>query len=132
MTAIAPISSISSIQPISAVDGIGKGPVAPTSSQVNRFESLMQLSRSAPPMLYGTSHPSTIGRLVSAEDKMLHGVMERVNTFAADAGTMDMRSLVAGQMQLMGDLTNAMTHLTIGTSVAQSGKSAIQNLFKNQ
>ena len=131
MAAIPPISSLSAIGPTSPVS---TGPVrtAPSVTSVQQFQSLLQNSQASPPMLYGTNHPSAVGRLVQAEDQLMQGVLSRADAFTAQSRTMDLNTLVAGQMQLMGEMTAAMTHLTIGASVAQSGKSAVQNLFKNQ
>ena len=105
---------------------------APSVSNVEQFQSLLQNRHASPPMLYGSNHPSAVGRLVQSEDQLMQGVLARADAFTSQSATMDINTLVAGQMQLMGEMTAAMTHLTIGTSIAQSGKSAVQNLFKNQ
>ena len=132
MTVIAPIPPISSQTYFPNITTLPPVPEPVSAASKQRFQSLMQQSHAAPPLLYGSHHPSAVGRLVQAEDHMLQNVLDRSNAFAAHAAEMDVNTVVAGQMQLMGEMTAAMTHLTIGTSVAQSGKSAIQNLFKNQ
>lgn len=131
MIAISPISSLAAIAPVKPTDAASLVK-APSVTNVEQFQSLLQNSHASPPMLYGTNHPSAVGRLVQSEDQLMQDVLNRTDAFTSQSRTMDLNTLVAGQMQLMGEMTAAMTHLTIGTSIAQSGKSAVQNLFKNQ
>ena len=131
MTAISPISSLTAIAPVKPTDMVSLTK-APSVANVEQFQSLLQNSHASPPMLYGSNHPSAVGRLVQSEDQLMHDVLNRADAFTSQSRSMDLNTLVAGQMQLMGEMTAAMTHLTIGTSIAQSGKSAVQNLFKNQ
>lgn len=132
MPPITPVAPVTAPTPVAATAPLAPPTPVPAPTSVNHFQALLQQSRSNPPMLYGSGHPSTVGRLVQAEDRMMNDVLAKADHFAAQAHDMDMNSLVAGQMQLMGEMSAAMTHLTIGTSVAQGGKSAVQNLFKNQ
>ncbi|MFC3655670.1 type III secretion protein HrpB2 [Xanthomonas hyacinthi] len=116
------------------VPGSGVAPVAatPSAASVQQFQALLQQGHQVAPNLQLGQHPNAIGRLISAEDKAMHGLLAQADDFAARAPTMNMNELVAGQMQMMDRVTTAMVHLSVGTSVAQGGKSAVQTLFKNQ
>ncbi|CAG2137383.1 hypothetical protein [Cupriavidus plantarum] len=76
--------------------------------------------------------PSAITEMVGAQDDMFNDLQHRVQAFQQAAPTMDQREMTAQMVQLQYHMADAMARLELGVGFAQGGKSAVQNLMKNQ
>lgn len=76
--------------------------------------------------------PSAITEIVGAQDDMFNQLQHRVQAFQEAAPTMDQREMTAQMVQLQYHMADAMARLELGVGFAQGGKSAVQNLMKNQ
>ena len=57
---------------------------------------------------------------------------EHVDAFGANAPKMGLEEIAAEEMKLINELTMVGFNLNVSVSLAQSGKNAVQTLFKNQ
>ncbi|OUE37354.1 type III secretion protein HrpB2 [Burkholderia territorii] len=132
MTAIPPVAPVPPAAPgVSTVDA-GAQPARPAQNLVDRFQSLMRDAQPVPPSVLHAHGPSAIDRVMGAQQAALEATFNHVDAFVSGAQSMSIAELSAHQMQLMSELTVATFNLNVGSGIAQSGKSAVQTLFKNQ
>lgn len=79
-----------------------------------------------------TQRPSAITELVGAQDDMFSQLQHRVQAFQEAAPSLDQREFTAQMVQLQYQLADSMARIELGVGFAQGGKSAVQNLMKNQ
>ncbi|SMQ95994.1 type III secretion protein HrpB2 [Xanthomonas fragariae] len=130
MTLVPPVAPITASTSLStqAVSPMA----APNQTLVNRFQALMQSSSPLPPTMQRVGEPSMLSRLVDVQNNGVRTMNEHVDAFSMQAPTMGMEEMVSQQMKLMNELTMVGFNLNVSVGVAQSGKSAVQTLFKNQ
>ncbi|KVK76060.1 hypothetical protein WS90_25205 [Burkholderia cepacia] len=104
----------------------------PPQHLVDRFQALMRDAQPVAPDVQHAGGPSAIDRVMGAQQQALDTTFQDVDAFVADAQAMSIAELTAHQMQLMSELTVATFNLNVGSGLAQSSKSAVQTLFKNQ
>ncbi|WP_322027450.1 type III secretion protein HrpB2 [Burkholderia sp. BCC1977] len=135
MTAIPPVPPVPSAVPgVAGADAgpSGGAPARPAQHLVDRFQALMRDAQPLPPDIQHAGGPSAIDRVMGAQQQALDTTFQDVDSFVANAQSMSIAELTAHQMQLMSELTVATFNLNVGSGLAQSGKSAVQTLFKNQ
>lgn len=117
--------------------GVAKTAVPPASAESEaRFRQLLDRAASdlqtrsleASP----TQRPSAITELVGAQDDMFSQLQQRVQAFQEAAPSLDQREFTAQMVQLQYQLADSMARIELGVGFAQGGKSAVQNLMKNQ
>jgi len=124
------------VPPIAANSGISMQALPPTAAPnqalVNRFQALMQSSSPLPPAMQRVGEPSMMSRVIDVQNDSVRSVTEHIDAFSMQAPTMDLQQMAAQQMKLMHELTMVGFNLNVSVGVAQSGKNAVQTLFKNQ
>ncbi|MFO3705485.1 type III secretion protein HrpB2 [Xanthomonas codiaei] len=130
MTLIPPVA------PIPASSGLSTSVISPTAAPsqalVNRFQALMQSSSPMPPAVQRVGEPSMVSRMVDVQNDGVRTIAEHIDAFSTQAPTMGLQEMVSQQMKLMHELTMVGFNLNVSVGVAQSGKNAVQTLFKNQ
>ena len=128
-TAIPPVTA-----QMPSVPGTGTAPAesttsAPAPELVSRFESLLQNAR------HGQHHakgPSAIGELVKKEDAAVQATMARVEAMPEAERGMSMQEVVAEGVRVQMECAATMTKIHLGSTIAHSGKNAVQTLMRNQ
>ncbi|MFC7520533.1 type III secretion protein HrpB2 [Xanthomonas populi] len=124
------------VPPITASTGLSMQTVSPTAAPnqalVNRFQALMQSSSPLPPAMQRVGEPSMLSRMVDVQNDGVRTMTEHIDAFSTQAPTMGMQEMASQQMKLMHELTMVGFNLNVSVGVAQSGKNAVQTLFKNQ
>ena len=124
------------VVPITASTGLSTPAVSPTAapnqSLVNCFQALMQSSCPLPPAMQRVGEPSMISRMVDMQNDGVRAMTEHVDAFGANAPKMGLEEIAAEEMKLINELTMVGFNLNVSVSLAQSGKNAVQTLFKNQ
>ncbi|MCE4369783.1 type III secretion protein HrpB2 [Xanthomonas hortorum] len=130
MTLIPPVPAIT------ASTGLSTPAVSPTAAPnqalVNRFQALMQSSSPLPPAMQRVGEPSMMSRMVDVQNDGVRSIAEHIDAFSMQAPTMGLQEMASQQMKLMHELTMVGFNLNVSVGVAQSGKNAVQTLFKNQ
>ncbi|MCC4609979.1 type III secretion protein HrpB2 [Xanthomonas campestris] len=130
MTLIPPVA------PITASGGLSAQALSPTAAPnqalVNRFQALMQSSSPLPPAMQRAGEPSMVSRVIDVQNDGVRTVAEHIDAFSMQAPTMGLQEMTAQQIKLMHELTMVGFNLNVSVGVAQSGKNAVQTLFKNQ
>ncbi|NIJ93647.1 type III secretion inner rod protein HrpB2 [Xanthomonas campestris] len=130
MTLIPPVA------PITASSGLSTPAISPTAAPnqalVNRFQALMQSSSPLPPAMQRVGEPSMVSRMVDVQNDGVRTIAEHIDAFSMQAPTMGLQEMASQQMKLMHELTMVGFNLNVSVGVAQSGKNAVQTLFKNQ
>jgi len=130
MTLIPPVA------PITAGTGLSTSAVSPMATPnqalVNRFQALMQSSSPLPPAMQRVGEPSMVSRMVDVQNDGVRTIAEHIDAFSMQAPTMGLQEMASQQMKLMHELTMVGFNLNVSVGVAQSGKNAVQTLFKNQ
>jgi type III secretion inner rod protein HrpB2 len=124
------VPEIDSIRPNDVLDKSTFRPEA-LSDLAARFEQAMQ----AQP--YEAAHnpvnaPSAIAQVASKGEVAIQNLFDSVRGFSAQAPVMSMEEITSKTMQLTWELANVQFHFTACTSIAQSCKSGMQTLMKNQ
>ncbi|WAH64946.1 type III secretion protein HrpB2 [Xanthomonas hortorum] len=123
---------ISPVPAITASTGLSTPTAAPNQALVNRFQALMQSSSPLPPAMQRVGEPSMMSRMVDVQNDGVRTITEHIDAFSMQAPTMGLQEMASQQMKLMHELTMVGFNLNVSVGVAQSGKNAVQTLFKNQ
>lgn len=110
------------------------GVTAPASAeQADKFKAMLdQATLSAQSRPQAASGPSAIANVVDSQDAAFNELGAQMQTFQANAPTMDPRAFSAEMVNMQFKVADAMARLELGVGFAQGGKSAVQNLMKNQ
>jgi len=73
-----------------------------------------------------------VSRMVDVQNDGVRTIAEHIDAFSMQAPTMGLQEMASQQMKLMHELTMVGFNLNVSVGVAQSGKNAVQTLFKNQ
>lgn len=127
---------IEAISALSADQGVAAAGHAPTALQhaADHFNELM--SKEPDPTIYSEQHlaqgdtPATA--FARAQEQMLRQTFDDVRAFSAAAPGMDMQTLAMRHIQLSYELSMVQVQFNAGVYVAQSGKTGLQTLMKNQ
>ncbi|WP_115045327.1 type III secretion protein HrpB2 [Xanthomonas arboricola] len=125
------------VPPITASSGVSTPALSPTAAApnqalVSRFQALMQSSNPLPPAMQRAGEPSMVSRVIDVQNDGVRTVAEHIDAFSMQAPTMGLQEMTAQQIKLMHELTMVGFNLNVSVGVAQSGKNAVQTLFKNQ
>ena len=107
---------------------------APASAeQADKFKAMLdQATLNAQTSPHATSGPSAIANVVDSQDAAFNDLNSQMQAFQADAPTMDPRAFSAEMVNMQFKVADAMARIELGVGFAQGGKSAVQNLMKNQ
>ena len=110
------------------------GVTAPApAEQADKFKAMLdQATLSAQSRPHAASGPSAIANVVDSQDAAFNELGAQMQTFQANAPTMDPRAFSAEMVNMQFKVADAMARLELGVGFAQGGKSAVQNLMKNQ
>ena len=75
---------------------------------------------------------STMGEYIAAQEKAMRDTMEKMHDFSAKAPQMDMQEANAKHIELTYQMAMTQVQFNAGVQVAQSAKSGLQTLMKNQ
>ncbi len=127
---------IEAVQPISdqlATEASrAKGPdMQALSDQFNRL-----MAKEPDPSVYSEQHLSSqqtpAAAFVHAQEQVMRATFEEVRATALEAPHMDMAQLAIRHMELTSQLAMVQLQFNAGVYLAQSSKSGIQTLMKNQ
>ena len=100
----------------------------------HRFNEMM--AREPDPSIYTEQHLQSTGSPVSAfvrsQEHMMSQTFEKMQALGRDAPNLDMHQLLARQMELQQQMVMVSLQFSSSTYIAQSGKSGLQTLMKNQ
>ncbi len=100
----------------------------------NRFNAMM--AREPDPSIYTEQHLQQSGSPVSAfvqtQETMMRQTFDEVHAFMLEAPHLDAQALASRQMQLQYQVAMTALQFQTGASIAQSAKSGLQTLMKNQ
>lgn len=124
----------------SAASGLANG-AAPTNTvaapaspeQADKFKAMLdQATLNAQTRPHAASGPSAIANVVDSQDAAFNDLNSQMQAFQAEAPTMDPRAFSAEMVNMQFKVADAMARIELGVGFAQGGKSAVQNLMKNQ
>ena len=128
---------IEPVQAAAAAQALAQG-AAPPSSELNaaseRFSRLME--KEPDPSIYEQQHlmqqgsPATT--FVRAQESVMQKTFDDVRAFGVQAPQMDMVQLAQRHIQITYEMAMMQTQFNAGVYIAQSGKSGLQTLMKNQ
>ena len=124
---IAPVPPVSPVAPAAPVAPAEAAP----SALVDRFAALMQQVGQGPAGHARTHGPSQLSRFVGAEDQAAKATLETIQSFSI-GDTTSMPEAAAAVMHMQSDMAVLSFKLNVVNTLAESGKTAIQTLMKNQ
>ena len=127
---IAPVPPVSPVAPAAPVAPAEAAPSAPP-ALVDRFAALMQQIGQGPAGQARTHGPSQLSRIVGAEDQAAKATLETIQSFSIGETT-SMPEAAAAVMHMQSDMAVLSFKLNVVNTLAESGKTAIQTLMKNQ
>ena len=127
---------------IDGVQGIsGHGIIAGASAQGAGLQSLSDqfnglMDKNPDPSIYTEQHLQETGSPVTAfmmtQEQYLRQTVSEVQNFGKEAPMLGVHELAARQIELSYQVAMVQVQFNAGISVAQSGKSGLQTLMKNQ
>jgi type III secretion inner rod protein HrpB2 len=126
---IAPVTPVPATTPVAPVAQAAPAPAPQT--LVDRFSALMQEIGHGPGAQTRTHGPSQLSRMIDAENHAARATLENIQSFSiGDAASMPEMAVAAVQMQ--SEMAVLSFKLNIVNTLAESGKTAVQTLMKNQ
>jgi type III secretion inner rod protein HrpB2 len=126
---IAPVTPVPATAPVAPVAQAAPAPAPQT--LVDRFSALMQEIGHGPGAQTRTHGPSQLSRMIDAENHAARATLENIQSFSiGDAASMPEMAVAAVQMQ--SEMAVLSFKLNIVNTLAESGKTAVQTLMKNQ
>jgi type III secretion inner rod protein HrpB2 len=125
--AIPPIAPLPSAAPVAG----GAAAPQPAPNLVDRFTSIMQNLETSPQGQVRAHGPSAINQFVASEDQAFKATLENTQAFSITE-TQDMRQLAQSVIHAQNEITMLSFKLNMASGLAQSGKSSVQTLMKNQ
>jgi type III secretion inner rod protein HrpB2 len=126
---IAPVTPVPAITPVAPVAQAAPAPAPQTLA--DRFSALMQQVGHGPGAQTRTHGPSQLSRMIDAENHAARATLENIQSFSiGDAASMPEMAVAAVQMQ--SEMAVLSFKLNIVNTLAESGKTAVQTLMKNQ
>lgn len=140
---IAPVPPVSNIAPapvvapdVNPVHNVGAAmpatpPAPPEPALVDRFAALMQQVGHSPAGQPRTHGPSQLHRMINAEDQAARATLDEVRSFSIG----DVHSpaeAAAAVMQMQTEMAVLSFKLNVVNTLAESGKTSVQTLMKNQ
>jgi type III secretion inner rod protein HrpB2 len=127
------IDPVSLTNGASAVGSAGaRGPELQRLSE--QFNRMMQ--REPDPTIYSEQHLATSETPASAfvrqQETVMRNTFDEVRRFSVEAPHMDMQSLAARHMDLVYQMALVQVQYNAGVHMAQSSKTGLQTLMKNQ
>lgn len=127
---IEPVSGVQAVQLVEAA-----GSKTPELQQLSdKFSSLM--AQDPDPTRYSEQHltggASPASAFVQSQEHLLGKTFDEVRSFTLQAPHLDAQTMAARHIDLQYRLAMVQVQFNAGVYVAQSGKSALQTLMKNQ
>ncbi|KKL33584.1 hypothetical protein WR30_23735 [Burkholderia contaminans FFH2055] len=129
-----------SIDPVSqlapaALDATAATPAAasPATTELgDKFTALMARAPMAPPEHAGSHLSSSVSKAIEAQDVQFRHTIEDVGKLTADLPGMSMTEMTQRTIQMMYEMTSMQMNMQVKMSLAESSKSSVQTLMKNQ
>ncbi|NTZ07513.1 type III secretion protein HrpB2 [Burkholderia metallica] len=129
-----------SIDPVSqlapaALDATAAAPAAasPATTELgDKFRTLMARAPMAPPEHAGSHLSSSVSKAIEAQDVQFRHTIEDVGKLTADLPGMSMTEMTQRTIQMMYEMTSMQMNMQVKMSLAESSKSSVQTLMKNQ
>ncbi|RQS36245.1 type III secretion protein HrpB2 [Burkholderia sp. Bp8992] len=129
-----------SIDPVSqlapaALDATAATPAtaAPATTELgDKFTALMARAPMAPPEHAGSHLSSSVSKAIEAQDVQFRHTIEDVGKLTADLPGMSMTEMTHRTIQMMYEMTSMQMNMQVKMSLAESSKSSVQTLMKNQ
>ncbi|MBR8218594.1 type III secretion protein HrpB2 [Burkholderia vietnamiensis] len=129
-----------SIDPVSqlapaALDAMAATPAAasPATTELgDKFRTLMARAPMAPPEHAGSHLSSSVSKAIEAQDVQFRRTIEDVARLTGDLPGMSMTEMTQRTIQMMYEMTSMQMNMQVKMSLAESSKSSVQTLMKNQ
>ncbi|MCW7540284.1 hypothetical protein OOT46_20835 [Aquabacterium sp. A7-Y] len=103
-----------------------------TQALSERFQHLMQQAPEAAAPVPASQGPTPVSQFIRAQEEVMRQTYADVRAFTAQAPGMDMHEMASRHIDLSYQLSMVQVQFNAGVYVAQSGKSGLQTLMKNQ
>ncbi|RFP09345.1 hypothetical protein D0T25_24235 [Duganella sp. BJB488] len=133
---IAAIPPLPPLPPGAATAGVESGAAAPpaappASSLVDRFAALMEQQPATSAVRAPAHGPSALNHLVSSQDQAIASTLENAKSFSI-GDTSNLPQLAERIIHVQTEMAMLTFKLNVANGLAQSGKSSVQTLMKNQ
>jgi len=129
---IAPIPPVTPVPAATPVAPVAQAAPAPApQTLVDRFSALMQQIGHGPDAQTRTHGPSQLSRMIDAENHAARATLESIQSFSI-GDTASMPEMAVAAVQMQSEMAVLSFKLNIVNTLAESGKTAVQTLMKNQ
>jgi len=129
---IAPIPPVTPVPAATPVAPVAQAAPAPApQTLVDRFSALMQQIGHGPGAQTRTHGPSQLSRMIDAENHAARATLESIQSFSI-GDTASMPEMAVAAVQMQSEMAVLSFKLNIVNTLAESGKTAVQTLMKNQ
>ncbi|NRF72448.1 hypothetical protein HLB44_36415 [Aquincola sp. S2] len=130
------IEAVSAIAPAASATGVGT-PTTPSSNLTSLSESFNRLMAKDPdPSAYSAQNlhnsESAVTKFIGQQEKTLQGTFDQVRALTKEAPMMDAQELAARHIEMSYQMSMVQVQFNAGVYIAQSGKTGLQTLMKNQ
>jgi type III secretion inner rod protein HrpB2 len=105
---------------------------ADTARLGDKFGALMAHAPMAPPEQANSHLSSTVAKAVEAQDAQFQHAIADIGKLSADIPGLSMTEMTDRTIQMMFEMTSMQMNMQVKMSLAESSKSSVQTLMKNQ
>ncbi|WP_196493066.1 hypothetical protein [Burkholderia territorii] len=105
--------------------------VSPTAQSGDKFRTLMEHAVMAPPE-DANGHLSRISKVVEAQDEQFQRTLADLGRLSGDVPGLSLTQITDRAIQTMFEVTSMEMNMQVKISLAESSKSAVETLMKNQ
>lgn len=98
----------------------------------DKFTSLMARAPMAPPDRADTQMSSVVSKAVEAQDAQFQQDISDLSKLSDDMPQMSMAEITDHSIKMMFEMANMQMNMQVKMSLAESSKSSVQTLMKNQ
>ncbi|MCA8023426.1 type III secretion protein HrpB2 [Burkholderia metallica] len=98
----------------------------------DKFRTLMERAPMMPPEQASSHLSTTVSKAVEAQDAQFQQTLVDIGKLSADVPELSMTELTDRTTQMMFEMTNMQMNMQVKMSLAESSKSSVQTLMKNQ
>lgn len=129
------IADIASMQMQAALEKLAQGggmPAQASAESAEKFQSLMQTAKLAPPAAPGGDGFEVAGRMIEHQQAQIDQLHSDLSAFEAQAPEMSIQEASVGSMRLATELASEQFDMQAKMAVVNTSKGDVDSLMKNQ
>ncbi|MEJ2768806.1 hypothetical protein [Mycetohabitans sp. B46] len=120
------------VMPMAPATGLEGGKTAPSAEAIGKFQALMERADMVDPSSGADNGPSTLGRILGAQDVQMQQLFNDMNALPQQAMSMSMPEMTMATCRILSESTMVHANISMSQAITMAPKNSIDTLLKNQ